>query len=231
VVAEERVPVFSFTFGIPPFEEVREAGSVILGTATTVDEAAELERRGVDVIVAQGSEAGGHRGTFLGPVEEALVGGMALVPGIRERVSLPVLLAGGVMDGRGIRAALALGADGVQLGTAFLGCPECGVPEVHRQALMEAELTAVSRVVTGRHARLVRTPYVDALERSGVEPLPYPLQAVISADVRAAALAAGRGDLLFLLAGQSVARLRALPARDLVESLVRESAESVAQDQ
>jgi len=222
VVAEERVPVFSFTFGIPPLEEIREAGSVILGTATTVDEAAELERHGVDVIVAQGSEAGGHRGTFLGPVEEALVGGMALVPGIRERVSTPVLLAGGIMDGRGIAAALALGADGVQLGTAFLGCPECGVPDIHRRALVEAEQTALSRVLTGRHARFVRTPYVDALERAGVEPLPFPLQAVVSADLRAAALDADRADLLFLFAGQGIARLRALPARDLIETLVRE---------
>jgi nitronate monooxygenase len=228
VVAEARVPVFSFTFGLPPLEEVRDAGSVILGTATTVDEAVELERHGVDAIVAQGSEAGGHRGTFLGSVEEALVGGMALVPGIRERVSVPVLLAGGIMDGRGIAAALALGVEGVQLGTAFLGCPECGIPDVHRRALMEAEQTVVSNVLTGRHARFVRTPYADALGRSGVGPLPFPLQAMVSADLRAAATAAGRADLLFLFAGQGVARLRELPAPDLVETLVREAREALA---
>jgi nitronate monooxygenase len=230
VVAEERVPVFSFTFGIPPLEQVREAGCVILGTATTVEEAVALERSGIDVIVAQASEAGGHRGTFLGSFEHGLVGGFALVPAIVEQVSLPVLYAGGVMDGRGIAAALALGADGVQLGTAFLGCPESGAPELHRRTLADVQeaSTVVTPVFTGRHARLVRTPYVDALERSGLDPLPYPLQAAVSADLRAAALPAGRGDLLFLLAGQGVARLRPLPAAELVETLVRETEAALA---
>ena len=229
VVAGERVPVFSFTFGIPPLEQVREAGCVILGTATTVEEAVALERSGVDVIVAQASEAGGHRGTFLGSFEHGLVGGVALVPAVVEQVSLPVLHAGGVMDGRGIAAALTLGADGVQLGTAFLGCPESGTHELHRRALVEAGAsTVVTPVFTGRHARLVRTPYVDALERSGLDPLPYPLQAAVSADLRAAAVPAGRDDLLFLLAGQGVARLRSLPAAELVETLVRETEEALA---
>jgi nitronate monooxygenase len=227
VVAEERVPVFSFTFGIPPLEQVKEAGCVILGTATTVEEAVALERSGVDVIVAQASEAGGHRGTFLGSFEHGLIGGVALVPAVVEQVSLPVLHAGGVMDGRGIAAALTLGADGVQLGTAFLGCPESCTPELHRRALVEAS-TVVTPAFTGRHARLVRTPYVDALERSGLDPLPYPLQAAISADLRAAALPAGRADLLFLLAGQGVARLRSLPAAELVETLVRETEAALA---
>ena len=229
VVAEERVPVFSFTFGIPPLEQVREAGCVILGTATTVAEAVALEESGIDAVVAQASEAGGHRGTFLGSFEDGLVGGVALVPALAERVSLPVLHAGGVMDGRGIAAALALGAEGVQLGTAFLGCPESGTTELHRRALVETEAaTVVTPVFTGRHARLVRTSYVDALERSGLDPLPYPLQAAVSADLRAAAVPAGRADLLFLLAGQGVARLRSLPAGELVETLVRETEEALA---
>ncbi|MCZ7587698.1 MAG: nitronate monooxygenase [Gaiella sp.] len=228
VVAAERVPVFSFTFGAPPLEQLREAGSVILGTATTATEAVELERLGVDAIVAQAGEAGGHRGTFLGPFEEAVVGGVVLVPRIVDRVSVPVLLAGGIMDGRGVAAALALGAEGVQLGTAFLGCPEGGTAMLQRSALAgSADASVVSRAYSGRHARLVRTRLVEAVERSGVDPLPYPLQAVITADIRAAALEAGRADLLLVLAGQGAAGLRELPAAELVQTLVRETEEAV----
>ena len=175
VVADERVPVFSFTFGTLSLEAVREAGSVILGTATTVAEAVELERLGVDAVVAQSGEAGGHRGTFLGPFEDAVVGGVALVPRIVDRVSVPVLLAGGIMDGRGIAAALALGAEGVQLGTAFLGCPEAGSTALQRGMLAgAADRTLVTRAYSGRQARLVRTRLVDAIEDAGVDPLPFP---------------------------------------------------------
>jgi nitronate monooxygenase len=228
VVAEARVPVFSFTFGALPFEAVREAGSVIVGTATTVDEAVELERLGVDAIVAQSGEAGGHRGTFRGSFEDAVVGGVALVPRIVDRVSVPVLLAGGVMDGRGIAAALALGAEGVQLGTAFLGCPEGGTAGVLREALAgAADATVVTRAYSGRHARLVRTRLVDAIADAGVDPPPFPIQAMLTADVRAAALAAGRADLLFVLAGQGSAALRELPAAELVETLARETEDAI----
>ena len=228
VVAEEHVPVFSFTFGAVPLEPLREAGSVILGTATTVAEAVELERLGVDAIVAQSSEAGGHRGTFAGPFEDALVGGVALVPRIVDRVSVPVLLAGGIMDGRGIAAALALGAEGVQLGTAFLGCPEGGTTALQREVLTGAgDATVVSRTYSGRHARLVRTPLLDAISRSGVEPLPFPLQAMLVADLRAAALEASRADLLFVLAGQGSSAIRELPAAELVETLIREAEDAI----
>ena len=219
-----RVPVLSFTFGVLPFELVKQAGSVVLGTATTVAEAVELERLGVDAIVAQAGEAGGHRGTFLGPFEDAVVGGVALVPRIVDRVSVPVLLAGGIMDGRGIAAALALGAEGVQLGTAFLGCPESGAPEPLRRALRGADdVTVVTRAYSGRQARLVRTQLVDAIEGAAVDPLPYPVQAVVTADVRTAALAADRADLFLVLSGQAAGALRDLPAAELVETLVRET--------
>ena len=224
VVADERVPVFSFTFGTLSLEAVKEAGSVILGTATTVAEAVELERLGVDAIVAQSGEAGGHRGTFLGSFEDAVVGGVALVPRIADRVSVPVLLAGGIMDGRGIAAALALGAEGVQLGTAFLGCPEAGSTALQRSTLAgAADRTLVTRAYSGRQARLVRTRLVDAIEDAGVDPLPFPLQAILVAELRAAALEADRQDLLFVLAGQGSAAIRELPAAELVATLVRET--------
>jgi nitronate monooxygenase len=225
VVAEERVPVFSFTFGVPPLERLREAGVVTMGTATTVAEAVELEQRGVDVIVAQGSEAGGHRGTFRGPFDSGLVGGLALVPQIVDRVRAPVVAAGGIMDGRGIAAALALGAQGAQLGTAFLGCPESGTPEAYKLALREGsdEATAVTAVYSGRPARAIRTALIDALERSGVAPAPYPVQGMLLADLRAAAAEHGRADLMFLLAGQGAPKTRSLPAVELVETLARET--------
>jgi nitronate monooxygenase len=229
VIAEERVPVLSFTFGIPPFEAVKETGGVVLGTATTTAEAVELEVRGVDALVLQGSEAGGHRGTFLGSFDRSLVGGIALVPQVVDRVSSPVLLAGGIMNGRGIAAALALGAEGVQLGTAFLACAESGTPEPHRRALMEAteETTAVTDAYTGRPARAIRGSFVDVIEESGVRPLPFPLQAALAMDIRSAAAAQGRSDLLFMLAGQGAGMARALPAGKLMETLVEETLEAI----
>ncbi len=229
VVAKERVPVFSFAFGIPHFEPVQEAGSVILGTATTVAEAVELEARGVDAVVAQAAEAGGHRGTFLAEFDRSLVGGMALLPQITGRVSVPVLLAGGIMDGRGIVAALALGAEGVQLGTAFLNCPESGTPDTYQQAVAAAadDSTAITAAYSGRPARAIRTPLTATVESSGVALLPYPLQALLLQDIRTAAAQQGRGDLLFLLAGQGTGLLRRLPAGELVGVLVRETEETV----
>ena len=211
----------------PPLEAVREAGCTILGTATTVDEALALERAGLDAVVLQGSEAGGHRGTFRGEFERALIGGLALVPQVVDRVRLPVVLAGGIADGRGIAAALALGAEGVQLGTAFLTCPEAGTPDAYRRALSEADAdaTVVTPVYTGRHARMIRTPLVEELERSGLEILPFPVQGAVLADIRAAAAEQGRTDLMYLLAGQAAGLSRTLPAGELVETLVRETEE------
>jgi nitronate monooxygenase len=204
VVAEERVPIFSFTFGIPPLDGLR---AVTIGTATTVAEAVALERAGVDAIVAQGFEAGGHRGTFLAPVEESLVGTFALVPQVVDAVSVPVIAAGGIMDGRGIAAALMLGAQGVQLGTAFLRADEAGTSPVHRAAL--GQETVITRVLTGRHARAVRTPVVDRLEASGLQPPDYPLPRLLSPEPP-------------MLAGQGGPLVRSLPAGEIVAQLASE---------
>ncbi|MBT6609719.1 MAG: nitronate monooxygenase, partial [Rhodospirillaceae bacterium] len=141
VVLDQKPPVVSFHFGMPRdelFAAVKDAGIFTISSATNVREAQELERRGIDAIIAQGFEAGGHRGTFAEPYEDGWVGTMALVPQIVDAVSVPVIAAGGIMDGRGIAAALVLGADAVQLGTAFLNCPESAVPDVHREALKNA---------------------------------------------------------------------------------------------
>lgn len=227
VVVEERVPVFSFTFGIPPLDDVRAAGAVIAGTATTAEEAVALARAGVDLVVAQGSEAGGHRGTFLHAFEDGLIGSLALVPAVVDAVAVPVVAAGAIMDGRGIAAALALGAEGVQLGTAFLRCPESALSDVERDVLAHASErpTTLTDRATGRPVRVIRTRIVDELDSADVPPLPFPLQAVATGPVTRAALEQSRGDLALVLAGQGAPLARDLGAADLVAALVAETDE------
>jgi nitronate monooxygenase len=209
VVADERVDAFSFMFGIPPLDGL---DAVTMGTATTVAEAVALEQAGVDVVVAQAFEAGGHRGSFLEPAERSLVGLVALVPQLVDAVSIPVVAAGGIMDGRGIAAVLALGADGVQLGTAFLRCDEAGTSAAHREALDWP--TTITRVMTGRYARGVARPLIDELEASGLEPPDYPLPRLVFPDEA-------------MLAGQGSAMVRALPAGELVAALAAETDEAL----
>jgi nitronate monooxygenase len=205
VVVDEQVPVLSFTFGIPPLAGV---DCFTIGTATTVAEAVALADAGVGAVVAQGSEAGGHRGTFLAPVEQSLLGTMALVPQVVDAVPIPVIASGGIMDGRGIAAARLLGAQAVQLGTAFLRTDEAGTDAVYRQALSQP--TTVTRVLTGRAARAVRTPLVARLEASGVEPPDYPLPRLFLTEPP-------------FLAGQGGPLARALPAGELLAVLEQET--------
>nr|HEX4316731.1 nitronate monooxygenase [Kofleriaceae bacterium] len=217
-------PVFSFTFGIVTRDHVaalRARGIAIVGTATTVDEGDALDELGVDAISAQGSEAGGHRGTFAGRFEDALVGTMTLVPQLARRTRRPVLAAGGIMDGAGIRAAMALGAAGVQLGTAFMCCPEAGTAPAHRAALATARHTVVTRAFSGRPARGIRNRMTDAYE--AVTPPAFPHQQRLTGELRSAASAAGRTDVMQLWAGQGAPLVRALPAGELVATLAREA--------
>jgi nitronate monooxygenase len=224
VVLEEAVPVFSFTFGnlgAEDVEAVRRRGAVVLGTATTVREARALAAAGVDAVVAQGSEAGAHRGTFAVPAAQALVGGLALVPQVVDAVEVPVVAAGGIMDGRGIAAALALGASGVQMGTAFLACPESGAHRVYKEAILaraEDDETVLTRAFSGKLARGIANRFTREME--GAPLLPYPLQNGLTADLRQAAARAGRADLMSLWAGQGRALATSRPARALVADLV-----------
>src|SRR5258708_4424406 len=161
VLLDAKVPVFSFIYGIPPKEilgECRAQGILTIGTATTPDEAIVLEQAGVDVIAASGFEAGGHRGSFLPPAEESLTGTFSLVPQVADAVSVPVVAAGGIADARGIVAAFALGAEGVQIGTAFLACEESGASVHHRDALLggQAKQTALTPGFTGRPSRGIK---------------------------------------------------------------------------
>ncbi|MGE5183185.1 MAG: NAD(P)H-dependent flavin oxidoreductase [Acidobacteriota bacterium] len=216
--------VFSFTFGVPSRDQlaaVRARGIAIVGTATTVDEARALDDAGVDAICAQGAEAGGHRGTFLGDFDDALVGTLALVPQIARATKLPVIAAGGIMTGEGIRAALALGASAVQLGTAFLACDEAGTPPAYRAALATAAATTVTRAFSGRAGRGIRNRMTDAFAR--VAPAPFPQQQRLTGELRRAAAHQGRTDVMQLWAGQGAPLARAMPAGQLVATLAREA--------
>jgi nitronate monooxygenase len=224
-VLESGAAVFSVTFGLPSAEQVRllkQRGLVCLGTATTVEEARRIEATGFDAVVAQGSEAGGHRGTFLGSFDRGMVGTMALVPQIVDAVRIPVIAAGGIMDGRGWVAAEALGASGVQLGTAFLGADESGASEAFKDALAEAtdDGTAITRVFSGRPARGLVNAFLRAAEERAGDILPYPLQNSLTRPMRTAAARAGRPEFLSMWAGQGARLARREPAAAIVKRLV-----------
>jgi nitronate monooxygenase len=223
-----RPPVFSFVMGVPDVAILRAAkvrGIKTVGTATTVEEAVAIADAGADAVVASGSDAGGHRGSFLRPVESSLVGTFSLVSQVRRAVSIPVVAAGGIADGHGIAAALALGAHGVQVGTAFLATHESGAPPVHKAKLgqPEARLTRLTRAFTGRHARGIENELMLALERHLDSILPYPLQHLFTLPLRREAGRAARAEGLALWAGQNAASARHLPAAELLRLLAAET--------
>ena len=226
VLLDAKVPVFSFIFGIPSkaiLDECRQKGIITVGAATTPDEAAALEQAGVDAIAASGFEAGGHRGSFLRPAEESLTGTFSLVPEIVDRVRIPVIAAGGISDARGIVAALALGAQGVQIGTAFLACRDSGASQYHRQALLSGKVsTGLTKGFTGRLARGIQNQLMRELNQPGVEILPYPLQRALVKSLSAPAEKASRSELLPLWAGESANLCRFDDATLLLESLVKD---------
>jgi nitronate monooxygenase len=228
-VIEAQPAVFSFVYGIPEPDVLRRCrgrGIFTLGTATTVDEAIALERAGVDGVVASGFEAGGHRISFLRPAEESLIGTLALVAQVTAAVRIPVVAAGGIADGRGIAAALCLGAQAAQIGTAFLATEESGASPLHREALHRAgrERTALTRAFTGRLARGIRNRFMEEMRGSESLLLQYPVQAWLTAHLKRAAVAQGRADLLPLWCGQSAALVRHRHARDLMAALIEETA-------
>ena len=227
---ESGASVFSFTFGVLPsgaIEAIKTRGMFLMGTATNVEEALALERAGVDAVVAQGAEAGGHRGTFAGDTDAGLVGTIALVPQIADAVKVPVIASGGIMDGRGIAAALALGASGVQMGTAFLACDEAGIPEAYKQAILAAREndTRITRAFSGRAARGIVNRFMTEVEHgAGADAiLPFPLQNALTRPLRTAAAKAGRAEFLSLWAGQGVRLARRESAANLVARLADET--------
>lgn len=210
-VIEARPAVFSFVFGIPSPEIVaacKSRGIFLAGGATTVDEARALEQAGIDAVVASGFEAGGHRPSFLAAAEDSLTGAMALVPQVASALEIPVIAAGGIADARGVDAAMRLGAQAAQIGTAFLACEESGAPALHRAMLFDrsARRTVLSRVYTGRLARGIANRLHDELRATSL--LPYPAQGWVISSMREAALQQGRADMISLWSGQSAGLLR-----------------------
>ena len=230
LLEELKPAVASFHFGLPNeklMDRVKAAGCIVLSSATTVAEARWLETRGADAIIAQGAEAGGHRGMFLSDDIGAQPGTMALVPQVADAVQVPVIAAGGIGDARGIVAAFALGAQAVQIGTAYLFCPEAKVPPPHATALRQArdDGTVLTNVFTGRPARGFVNRAISEAGPMAHDAPPFPLAAPAWAPLRANAEANGSGDFSPLWAGQAAALGRAMPAAELTRKLAAEAKE------
>ncbi len=208
---------------------LRGAGVRVGGSATSVREARHLERLGVDFIVAQGAEAGGHRGTFLHVPEHVMTGTLALVRQVVQAVRIPVVAAGGIMDGAAIAAVLALGAQAAQIGTAFLLCLESAASEAHRKLIvnMDGDDTAITRVFSGKPARAVRNKIIERDERAPLPVLPFPVQQKLMAPLRAASAREGSPDYIAGWSGQAGSLARPLPAKDLVRTLVDEACDTI----
>ncbi len=230
LVEEVRPKAVSFHFGPPRddlLERVRRTGCKMLSSATTVREAVFLTDKGFDAIIAQGAEAGGHRGMFLTADVTAQVGTFALVPQIVDAVDVPVIAAGGIADGRGIAAAFALGAAGVQIGTAYLRTPEARISGIHREALRTArdEDSVLTNVFTGRPARGLKNRLIREIGPIAGDAPAFPLAVGAISPLRAKAEAAGSGDFSPLWTGQAGPLAREMPAGSLTIALAEETLE------
>lgn len=224
---ESRPTAAIFAFGlisVAQVSQLKKHGIMVIGTATTVNEARAWEACGADAVSLQGAEAGGHRSTFLHEADDAMIGLFALLPMVARVIKIPVIAAGGIMDGRGMLAAEVLGAAASQLGTAFLACPESGAPESWKQDLPRAEAHCITtiRSFSGRPARGLRNRYVEAMEENVANLPGYPVLNALTAPLRRAAAEAGRGDLLSEWCGQAATLVRPMPAVELVGALISE---------
>jgi nitronate monooxygenase len=227
-VLKARPAVFSFVYGIPApavLGRCKALGIVTMGAATTAEEARALELAGVDMVVATGFEAGGHRVSFLRSAERSLTGTLSLIPQVVDAVRLPVIAAGGIADGRGIAAAMMLGAQGVQIGTAFLACNESNAGDVHRNSLFapQASETALTRIYSGRLARSIRNRLMTELDVHAADIAQYPVQNWLTGQLKQAAREQGREDLMSLWCGQSAPLLKYRSAGALMEALIEQT--------
>jgi nitronate monooxygenase len=227
-VLHQKPPVFSFVFGIPSadiIEQCHKLGIVTAGAATTLDEAIALEAAGVDLIIASGFEAGGHRPSFLEPAELSTTGTFVLVQLIREKVKTPVIAAGGIANGRGVAAALALGADAVQIGTAFLACDESNATAIHKQMLFSnaAKSTTLSRAFSGRLGRGISSRIAKELVHKEKDFLPFPLQAQFMSHLKKAAIEQEKWDMVLFWGGQIAPILKHKKAAELMKSILEET--------
>jgi len=228
IVEEHRPEIVSFHFGLPEealLDRVRRTGAKIIASATTVAEARWLESAGCDVIIAQGAEAGGHRGIFLEEDVATQPGTFALVPQVVDAVSVPVIAAGGIADARGLAAAFMFGASAVQIGTAYLKCPESLITPIHRAALSQArdDRTVLTNVFTGRPARGLMNRFVRETGPISADAPAFPLPTSAAGPLRKAAEAAGSSDFSPLWAGQAAPLAKPMPAAELTRGLAREA--------
>lgn len=231
VVLAEDVPVCSFTFGIPDdatVKNLKDRGKILIGSATTVEEAITNEKVSMDAVVVQGSEAGGHRGSFL-DADSPLIGTMALVPQAVDAVKIPVIAAGGIMDGRGIIAALSLGAASVQMGTAFLTCQESGAHPLHKEAILSSSetLPEITRSFSGKSARGLRNSFMEQMKPRESEIPPYPVQNALTKTLRKAAGEQNRTEYMSLWSGQGTRLSKNLTVKQFMEELIRSASETV----
>jgi nitronate monooxygenase len=227
VILHRRPPVFSFMFGIPSddiLEQCRKRGIVTVGTATTLDEAIALESSGVDLIIASGFEAGGHRPSFLASAESSTVGTFVLLQLIKEKVKTPIIAAGGIANGKGVAAALVLGADAVQIGTAFLVCDESNATAIHRQMLFsnDAKYTSLSRAFTGRLGRGIAGRIGKDMINQEKNFLPFPFQTQFMSQLRVAAMEQEKWDMILFWGGQIAPILKHTKASELMTSILEE---------
>ena len=230
VVISNKVPVFSFTFGIPAakdIEKVKRNSIKIIGTATSVAEALELEQKGCDAVVAQGIEAGGHRGSFITENGLPLVGSIALIPQITDSIKVPVIGSGAIMDGRGIIAALSLGASAVQMGTAFLACEEGNVNDRWLDGLLSSSDTGttLTNAFTGKYARGLRNRFIEEMKKFEDEIPEYPVQNQLTQGIRAKARQENNPDFMSYWSGQASSMCRKTNAEELVNLLIKECKE------
>ena len=226
IVLKEKVHVCSFTFGIPSREivnELKKNGIIVIGTATNVSEAEQVERNGMDAVVVQGSEAGGHRGSFL--ESDSLLGLMSLIPQVVDHVSIPVIAAGGIMDGRGLAAALCLGAHAVQLGTAFLTTKESGAHPIHKKSILHAseEEIVLTKAFSGKTARGVRNKFIEDFKQHESVLPEYPYQHYLTKEIRRIAGEQHNREYMSLWSGQSPRLSKDITVAELICSLQEES--------
>jgi len=226
-VLEARPAVFSFIFGVPDavtLQRFKSAGIYTMGTATTVDEATALARADVDIVCAQGSEAGGHRGTFIGDAQSAAIGTLALVPQVADAVDVPVIAAGGIIDGRGIVAVLALGAIAAQCGTAFLRATEASTTPAYRTALTRARArdTVLTSAFSGRLARGIANRFTTEMAREDRQ-APYPFQNALTRQLRTSSASQGKADFMSLWAGQAFPLGRGASAAEIIGEMMQQA--------
>ncbi|MES2218723.1 MAG: nitronate monooxygenase [Pseudomonadota bacterium] len=224
VLLDEKIPVFSFTFGIPAepwLKNFKANNTLLIGTATNLAEAKLLEEKGIDIVAAQGSEAGGHRGTFIGKAKDSLFDMSTLTKSLIYNIKIPILAAGGIMNAEGVVTALAAGAAGVQMGTAFLACPESGANPAFKELLMKTEFddTSLTTAFSGKLARGIKNKFITRMQQHEQDILSYPIQNALTAGMRKAATSQSNTDFMSLWAGQHAYQTDGKPAGEFIQEL------------